>query len=160
MTARALILGFIGVIIVCLLSYVNDQLIGNTFLIGNNMPVSIYGTLLVFLLTANVGLFYLGKKYVFSGAELAVILTIILAVCCIPGSGLMRTFVTGLMMPHQYALTDNDLKASGIIDKTPEMMLPDVNSDNQQEVLNTYMAGDIDSFADIIDHHIYARTIS
>lgn len=102
MTLRAVLLGLFGAATICGYTYFNDQVIKQTTFISNNFPVSVYGGLLIFILLLNPLLLRLGRRFALTGRELAVILAMTLAACCIPGSGLMRTFTTTLMNPHKF----------------------------------------------------------
>ncbi len=53
MTIRAIIIGFIGVILISSLTFFNDAIMHHTYLIGNNMPIAVYGTLILMLLIIN-----------------------------------------------------------------------------------------------------------
>ena len=53
MTVRAVLLGLAGAAAVCALTYMNDFILRQTFLVGNYMPISVYGGLLLFLLVVN-----------------------------------------------------------------------------------------------------------
>lgn len=85
MTRRSVLLGLLGAALVCGASFLNDRVLRQTYLVGNNMPVSVYGTLILFLLFVNPLL----RKRHLSGGEMAVILALTLAACCLPGSGLL-----------------------------------------------------------------------
>ena len=88
MSIRAIIIGLLGAAFICSCSYFNDQILQQTYLIGNNMPITVYGILILFCLIINP---LLGKRS-FKGKELALIVAMTLAACCVPGSGLLRTF--------------------------------------------------------------------
>ena len=90
MTVRAVLLGLLGAGIICSFAYFNDWVMHQTQLVGNNMPMAVYGGLILFLLLLNPLLFYLRRKLALSGRELAVILAMVLASCAVPGAGLMR----------------------------------------------------------------------
>ncbi|HNT36481.1 MAG TPA: hypothetical protein PKH07_15950, partial [bacterium] len=97
MTVRAVFLGLLGSIAVCGFTYFNDAVIYQTLLVGNHMPFSVYGALIFFLLFIRPLLERTWKKWALSGSELAVILALVLASCCIPSSGFMRTLTPTLM---------------------------------------------------------------
>ena len=50
MTVRAVLLGLLAAALVCGFCYFNDFVMHQTFLVGNYMPISVFGGLLVFLL--------------------------------------------------------------------------------------------------------------
>ncbi|NLE55275.1 MAG: hypothetical protein GX617_10080, partial [Lentisphaerae bacterium] len=63
MTFRAIIISIIGVILLCSFTFFNDMVIGGTFLVGNFMPFSIMGTLILFVLLGNPLLARGGKNW-------------------------------------------------------------------------------------------------
>ncbi|MDD5679473.1 MAG: hypothetical protein PHW60_16005 [Kiritimatiellae bacterium] len=124
-----------------------------TQFIGNNMPISVYGLTILLLVVINPLLARLRPRLALSGREVAVMLALTLAACCIPGSGLMRTFTSSLIMPYFYEHTSpawqkpNDptkplyWRTGGIVEKIPAAMLADVNKDNENEVLSGFIQG-------------------
>lgn len=140
MTTRAVILGLVGAATICALTYFNDHVIRQTYLVGTNMPTGIYGGLVVFLLLVNPAIAYLRRRSRFTGAELAVIMALMLAACCIPSAGLMETFPDAIMMPHHQAKSEPGWQEEGIVRMAPDYMLADVEG-NEQEALNGYVQG-------------------
>ncbi len=140
MTLRAIIISIIGVVLLCSFTFFNDMVIGGTFLVGNFMPFSIMGTLILFVLLGNPLLARGGKNWPLSGKELAVIITLIFFSCFIPGRGLMHHFANVLMFPHHYTRTNaswkagsprialNDLsdwhKVAAVLSATPDQLQP------------------------------------
>jgi hypothetical protein len=138
------LLGLVGIFAVCGLTYYNDGILKGTFFVGNNMPLSVYGGLVIFLLTVNLLLGKVAPRLSLTGAEVAIGVTLTLAVCCIPGSGLMRTFPTSIIMPHHHKKTVAGWKENRIVQLAPEQMLVDVTTGedgNENEVLLEYMQG-------------------
>lgn len=128
MTKRALVIGLVCAASICSLTYLNDWILRQTFLVGNHMPVSVYGSLLIFLFV-NVLLFRLRASWALTGKELALILAMTLAACCIPGSGLMRTFTQALMLPHYHNKTNPGWRKYRLIDEVmPPRLLADVST--------------------------------
>lgn len=125
MTLRAILIGFLGAAFISGASYFNDQILNQTYLVGNNMPVAVYGLLLFLVLIVNP---LLGKR-AFRGKELALIMALTLAACCIPGSGLMRTFTTSLMLPHHINRTEPGWRSKDILAECPPQMLADISID-------------------------------
>ncbi|MCX7935988.1 MAG: hypothetical protein N3A66_12105, partial [Planctomycetota bacterium] len=111
-----------------------------TYLVGNNFPIFVYGNLLLFLLIFNPLLRLLGERVAFDGKELAIILAMALAACCIPGSGLLRTFTCSLMMPHRIAKTDAGWKEQKVMEMVPPQMLADISQD-EDRALNGFVQG-------------------
>ncbi len=98
MTLRAVLLGLLGAAFICGVTYFNDAVMHQTQFIGNNMPISVYGLTILLLVVINPFLAWLRPRLALSGREIAVMLALTLAACCIPGSGLMRTFTSSLIM--------------------------------------------------------------
>ncbi|MBN2450365.1 MAG: hypothetical protein JXR77_08245 [Lentisphaeria bacterium] len=140
MTLRAAILGFVGVIALCGFNYVNDNILNQTYLVGNNLPVAVYGPLILFVVAVNPLLARLGRRAALSGRELAVILTLVLACCCIPASGLLRTFTNSLILPHHYNRLNPGWRDKEVLALAPKYMLADVGVD-EDTVLNGFVQG-------------------
>lgn len=100
MTIRAVIIGFIGVLLISSLTFFNGAIMHHTYMIGNNMPIAVYGTLILMLLIMNPLLKITKIIRPFSAPEFAVILGLTLTVSGIPGSGLMRIFSPITIMPY------------------------------------------------------------
>ena len=131
MTIRAIILGLLGAALICGCSYFNDQILQQTYLVGNNMPITVYGFLILFCLTINPLL----RKHAFKGKELALIIAMTLAACCVPGAGLLRTFSTSLILPHHINKTEPGWKSNHILEIIPERMLADVSQDEDTSLI-------------------------
>ena len=129
MTRRAVIVGLLGAAFVAAVTYFNDNIMRQTLFIGNHMPHSIYGGLLLFLLLVNPALAWLRKRWAFTGGEIAVVLALTLAACAIPGAGLMRFFTNAVMLPHHKARTRPGWQAEEVVDMLPEHMLAGTAAD-------------------------------
>lgn len=140
MTVRAALLGLLGAAAICGFTYLNDAIMGQTYLVGNNMPISVYGTLVLFVLLANPLLAWLHRPLALSGKELALILALVLAACCVPGSGLMRTFSSSVIMPHHWAKIAPGWQEHKVIEMVPDGLLVDVSKD-EEAVLQGFLKG-------------------
>ncbi len=140
MTFRSVLLGLFGAAFVCGFTYFNDAVIRQTFFVGNHMPFSVYGGLVVFLLVGQPLLARVSKRLVLSSKEIAVILTLTLASCCIPSSALLRIFTPTLILPHRFAKTDPAWERTKIVSLAPAEMLADV-SRNENVVLDGFVLG-------------------
>ena len=141
MTIRAIILGLLAACLVCIGTIVNNHIIHQTHLVGNQIPIIVYGNLVLFIALINPLLWRLGPKAALSGKELAVVVAMALAACCVPQSGLMRTFTPALILPFQHERTDPGWKSQGVVDLAPKRMLADVTPENRNEVLIGFMKG-------------------
>lgn len=149
MTLRAVLIGLLGAALVCGVTYFNDAVMHHTAFIGNNMPISVYG-LLILLVLVNGLVYMVGQRLALSGRELALALVLTLAACCIPGSGLMRTFTTTLVMPHSLVLTrpawqtpqgDKYWRDGDMLKQLPPHMLVEVTDKNREDVVGGINSG-------------------
>lgn len=136
MTKRAVLIGLVCAALMCGVCYFNDFILQQTFLIGNNMPVAVYGLLILFVAALNP----LFGRFRLRGRELAVILFMVLSVCCIPSSGLMRLFNGVLMIPHHRVKTMPGWQQQQVLEMVPSRMMADVSL-NEETVLNGFMQG-------------------
>lgn len=136
----AIFLGLLGAVAVCGLSYFNDNLMRQTLLVGNFIPLSVYGTLILFIVVANPLLFYFRKKFALSSKQLALALVITLAACCIPGSSFGRIFTNSIILPHKFEKAIPGWKEMEVIKTVPDKMLADV-SQNESEALAGFTQG-------------------
>lgn len=140
MSARAVILGLLGVAFVCSYTYFNDWIMRQTMFVGNFMPISVYGLLVIFLALVYPLFKKLHRGLAFRPSELAVMLALVLASCAIPGSNLLRLFTPALVMPHRFVNTEPGWQKQNIMDLVPDGMLADI-SQNEEEVLSGFTRG-------------------
>lgn len=137
---RGVIAGFAGLIFLCSITYYNDYVLKQTQLIGDHLPISVFGGLILFLLFLNPLLARVRSRWAFSGRELAIALAIILVGCCIPAGGMMRNFPGVLAFTHQHARTQPGLKEMKILEDAPAKLLMDPSAD-ESRALNGYLQG-------------------
>lgn len=130
MTFRALVLGFLGVILFSGLAYFNDHVLKQTYLVGHHMPPIVYGGLILFLFTLHPILARLWGKKPLSTAELAVMIMLPLAVCGFEGTGFFRNFGPLIVLPHQKEKTLPGWKENDILKALPEKLLVDPQADS------------------------------
>ena len=140
MTIRAVILGLLGAAVLAGVTYFNDFVLRTTFMVGNYVPISVFGGLLLFVLLVNPLLGRLHRGLALRGSELAVILVLIFAACYVPGRGLMHYFTTALMMPHQHNRLNAGWRKYEVIDLAPKEMLADPSA-NPDKALNGFLRG-------------------
>lgn len=99
MTLRAIIIGVLGAVLVAGLGYVNDEVLTLNRLVGNHLPVSVFGGLIVFVLTINPLLWFVRRKWCFGGKELAVMVSDPLQ----PGQSGMAEASGAQLRPAMYA---------------------------------------------------------
>lgn len=131
MTARAILTGLAAVVFLCGVTYFNDNVLNQTFLVGNHMPVAVYGLLVIFLIFLNPLLSRLKSGLALRGSELAVIMFIALSACVIPSSSLQRLFNPVLMLPHRFEQSEPGWRENKIVDYAPDRMLADPGEDGR-----------------------------
>jgi len=124
MTVRSLILGLLGAVFIAAGGYLNDGLLRNTFLIGNHFPVGVFGPLILLVLAVNPLLWLCCRSRRLQAKELAVVATLMLVACCIPSSGLMRTFTNTLVMPIAYDRIRPEWQTDRILSYVPDDLIP------------------------------------
>ncbi len=103
MTVRALILGILLASFIAVGTYFNDWVIEQSPLVGNHLPMGVFGILLLVLMAANPVLGRINKWCRLRVTELAFIAALGLAVCGWPGSSFFRVFVGYVALPaHDY----------------------------------------------------------
>ncbi len=140
MSLRAIILGLLLAACIGAGGYLNDWIMHLTPLVGNHLPIGVFGLVLLVVLVANplVGLVHRSLRL--NVAELAVILALALAACAIPGSGLMRTFVPTLAMPARYNAEYPGWRAQQVLSYVPPQLLP-AGGEDDDRVLGPLTAG-------------------
>jgi hypothetical protein len=93
MTIRAVILGLLLGLFISGFTYFNDWVIRQTYLIGNHLPVGVFGPAMILLLLINPLLGMISPRLPLKAGELAVVIGIGLAACAWPGSNLYRVFI-------------------------------------------------------------------
>jgi hypothetical protein len=140
LSLRAVILGLIGVAFVCSYTYFNDWIMRQTMFVGNFMPISVYGFLVLFLAFMYPLLSRVHRGLALKPGELAVILGMVLASCAIPGSNLLRLFTPALIMPHRFEKTEPGWQKQGVMQLLPDGILVDI-SDDEETVLSGFTRG-------------------
>jgi hypothetical protein len=105
---RSILLGFIGVVLICALTPFNDYALNNTFLIGNNLPLAVVLLTFVFVVFINGPLNRFHPRFAFSGGEITVAFAMMLVASSLPSSGLMRYFPGSLVMPFYHARSHHE----------------------------------------------------
>ncbi|MGF1449064.1 MAG: DUF6785 family protein [Opitutales bacterium] len=143
MSIRSILLGFLAAAFICGVTYFNNHVIEQTFLIGNHMPLVVFGGLILFLLTVNPLLSLVsGGKWGLRGRELAVIVAMSLAVGVIPSSGFLRGFTAMVILPHHYSQKDQGWQNAELIRQTPEVLLADPSAaSGDGGVVRDYISG-------------------
>lgn len=102
MTFRAVLLGFALGIAVSVLTFFNDRVILQTYMIGNHLPISVFGTLVALVFIVNPLLRKIRIIKPLFPAEIALSIAIALASCGWAGSSFCRLFVGMVSLPGHY----------------------------------------------------------
>ncbi len=137
---RSVILGLLGAAFVCSYTYFNDWIMRQTMFVGNFMPISVYGLLVLFLAVGVPLWRKLTKRGGLQRKELAVILVLTLVSCAIPGANLLRLFSPALIMPHRYERTEPGWKQQEVMKLVPDGMLR-ADSRMKAQLLDGYTRG-------------------
>lgn len=133
-TWRSLLVGLIGVVLICGLTPYNDFAVDNTYLVGNFLPLGLVVFLTVLILIINAPLRKWAPGAALTGAELAIVTGMILVSCSIPSSGLMRYLPTTVVGLYHQATERPDyaevITRAGI----PRWLLPDSTGNTPSEI--------------------------
>jgi hypothetical protein len=141
MTFRAILLGALGAVLIASYGYLNDSVFRLTYLVGNHLPISVFGLLILLVLLANPVLRRLHRRSAFRPGELATMVALMLVACSIPGSGLMRTFTTSLAMPFQQQRTKLVWQRTDVFKYIPSGAMPGGRA-YDPEVMERFLRGD------------------
>jgi len=155
MTLRSVIFGFLGAAIICAVTYFNDAILRQSLIVGNHLPIIVYGPLLLFLFFVNPLLGLVSGRMPraprwlkpLTGKELAVILALSLAACCVPYSSFLRLLSNLVMLPHHYVQTEagwqwtnEDGTRGDVLQYVPEAMQPDLGA-TDVDALGSFVQG-------------------
>ncbi|MGQ9662462.1 MAG: DUF6785 family protein [Kiritimatiellia bacterium] len=137
MTRRAVILGLLGAILMGAGGqYALKYIPGLWMLIRGQLPVSVFGGVIVFVLLVNPVLGRLRPSFRLQPAEVAVIMALILVACGIAEAGMMRYFPRNLVLPlHQNRLMPSWQKAN-VLSYAPSVLLANGGQYSEEVVDN------------------------
>jgi len=140
MSVRAIILGLVLAVCISGLGYLNDSVLRLTYLVGNHLPISVFGLLILMAMLLNPLLHLLRARWRLRPRELALIVAMMLVACSIPGSGLMRTFVSSLALPAHYNRSKAGWREHDVLSYAPPKMLP-AQGRYDPQVTDRFVAG-------------------
>lgn len=132
-TLRSVLLGLAGVVFICGLTPYNDYAMGNTFLVGNFLPIGLLLFFACFLLLVNAPLWRWKPRLALGSGELSVALGMTLVACAIPSSGLMRYLPASLVGMHNQAAGNADYRGLLETVKLPDWLLPELHGQTPLE---------------------------
>ena len=111
----ALVLGLLLGLFISGFTYFNDAVVRQTMFIGNFLPISVFGLMVVGLLGVNP---WLGKLRL-TAAQVAIVVAVALAACGWPGSNLFRLWSGIFSMPAYRVKTEPSWQAAGLMQYLP-----------------------------------------
>jgi hypothetical protein len=119
MTRRAVVLGLSLGMLVSLVTYFNDWVIGQTLFIGNFLPISVFGTAVLIALGINPMLSLVSRRLAFRPSELLVATAIALAACGWPSSTLYRYLTAVTALPAHWLKTTPSWQSARVMSYVP-----------------------------------------
>lgn len=116
---RAVILGVVLGLFISGFTYYNDHVVRNNLLIGNFLPVGVFGVVLLFVMVVNPLLAGLRRDLALRGGEIAVATALGLAACAWPGSNLYRVFTGVLAMPGHLVHFNSSWQSNHLMSYVP-----------------------------------------
>ncbi len=126
MSKRAIVVGLMLAAVVGAVGFFNDMVMRQTMLFSSYMPIFVYGSLCLFVVTFNPLLRRIQPKLAFSGRELALIVAIILPASYVGGRALIHHFTYSLMMPRLESRVRLGWQERDLIRRVPPVMLAGV----------------------------------
>ncbi len=139
MTKRSIVIGLVLAVVLCSITYFNQSVMRQTPLVGDYLPISVFGTLILVLLFLNPALRHLRPAWQFKGPELAVILTLVLTACGVAEYGILKTFTNVLMLPRRHRKMNPAWDHEGVFERLPKHMLADPGT--RDEALDGFVQG-------------------
>jgi len=140
MSVRSVVIGFALALAIAGSGYLNDSMLRVTMMVGNHFPISVFGLLILVAVLLNPLLYLLKPRWRLHTRELAVIVTMALVACSIPGSGLMRHFPTSLVLPLHYNQLSAGWRKHQVLQYAPPRMLP-AGGRADPEVVDRFLKG-------------------
>lgn len=140
MSARSVVLGLICVGLFCIASYFNDHVLQQSHFAGNHLAPGVFGVMALVVFAVNPVLAWLRPGWAFTGREVAVLLTLLFAACCVISAGLQRDFISKLVMPHSYAKKEVAWQKYDVVNRAPEQLIAD-NEATDGRVLTGFLQG-------------------
>ena len=141
MRFRALFLGLVGAVFMTGFGYVGQFVLNLPSLVdGHLLPISVIGTLVLFVALVNPLLFRLHPRLGLRPAELAVVTTMMMVACSIPARGLMEQFTTVLAMPRHFYQNNEGWKKNDLMGYVPPPMVAG-DSPTDPDVLDGFLQG-------------------
>ncbi len=140
MTFRAVVLGFVGALMIAGFGYLNDSTLQLNFLAGHHFPVIVFGVLLVVAMAVNPLLFALKKSWRLRPGELAIGALLMMVACSLSGSGMLRTLTQATGMPIHLNKRYTGWQSKKVISYTPPSLMP-AGGEYDDEIIGNFVSG-------------------
>lgn len=124
MSIRAVLLGLLGAALLAGIAFINDDVWQLNRVIGNHMPFSVFGALILFVVALNPLLGRISRRLRFKPMELAVAMAITLTSCGVPSSGFFRFFGATVIHPSYWNEITPGWQKIGLMNYAPKKMMP------------------------------------
>jgi hypothetical protein len=124
MTLRSIIIGLLFGSFIAAFGYYNDFYLELTFLVGNHLPIIVFGSMILYMIVLDPLLRRIWRRLPLTRAELAVVLIMMLSACSVPGSGLMRLFTTVITVPIHREQSRPGWQKHEVLSYIPDQILP------------------------------------
>ncbi len=143
MTLRALVIGLLLGLGAAAFGYLNDWVLQQSYIASDLVPVSVYGGLVIGLLVINPLLWFVRRVHL-SGREWAVIASLALVGCVVPGPGMMWTFSQTLVRPNHFQRTNIAWKSKNLLGyaRTPQGEMEEVQLSTEEGTRTIYRPED------------------
>lgn len=122
MTIRAVTIGLLAGVAIAALAYLNDFILKLYWLVSHQLPVSVYGLVILLVLVGNPVLSLMDHRWGFRRSELAVMVSLALVGGALAGAGLFRNFPNMVITPLQFR---SEVPYRNVLSSVPASMLPD-----------------------------------
>ncbi len=139
-TARSLLLGLCGVVIVAAFTPYNDFVLKNTRFIGNHFPIGITLMMLMLILGVNPLLKWVRPAAALRSTELIFIWTMCLVSAAFANTGLLRQLIPWMVAPIYYMTHHPEW--SQLLEVIPNWMFPSIDPANEAVVTNFMLGKD------------------
>lgn len=119
MSVRSIILGLCLGLFVASSTFFSDYVVRQTFLIGNLLPISVFGILVLLTFAINPLARVIGFKSNLRAGELAIITVMGLAACGFPSSGFYRTFYNTVTLPAHWLRSNTAWQSTQVMSYVP-----------------------------------------
>ncbi len=140
-TVKAILFGLLGIVLVAGLAYFNENRLTQNLMIGNHFPITVFFYIFCLALFWNLLCSKLMPFLALRTGELTVTLSMILAACWAPTSGLFRYFHRLLILPWHFLPQKPLWIKTNVLDYIPAKLLP--LGESVHEIVSKTLSGEL-----------------